>query len=144
VNLHLESDEESNYSYKLTAIDKKGAVNTMILGQNNPVRLYKHYESLTLEKMNSEEMITETTLEPNYPNPFNPSTNIQYQLSTQSDVSVEIYDTGGRRVAILVNQMQQPGVYTVQFDGSRLVSGIYFVRLQAGAFNHVQKLTLIK
>jgi hypothetical protein len=59
-------------------------------------------------------------------------------------VQIDVYDTVGRRVATLVNEMQQPGVYTIQFDGTNMASGIYFLRLQTGSFVDVQKLSLIK
>jgi hypothetical protein len=83
-------------------------------------------------------------LDPCRPNPFNPSTAIRYQLSAVSHVSLRVYDTAGRLVTTLVEGIQEAGMHQVTFDGSRLSSGLYFVRMQAGGFNAVQKMMLIK
>ncbi len=80
----------------------------------------------------------------NYPNPFNPSTRIQYSVSGSQIVLLKVYDVLGREVATLVNERQSPGMYEVQFDGSKLPSGIYFYRLQAGSFVETKKLVLLK
>ncbi len=74
-------------------------------------------------------------LQQNYPNPFNPSTTIAYQLGTMSDVKLEIFDVLGRKVATLVSSRQAAGAYSVNFNASRLSSGVYFYRLQATATN---------
>jgi hypothetical protein len=83
-------------------------------------------------------------LEQNYPNPFNPSTNIKYQIPGASHVTLKLFDILGGEVAALVDEVKQPGTYTVQFDGSRLASGVYFYRLRAGDFVDVKKLILLK
>jgi hypothetical protein len=83
-------------------------------------------------------------LEQNSPNPFNPTTAIRYQLTALSHVSLRVYDTAGRLVTTLIEGMQETGTHQVTFDGSRLSSGLYFVRLQAGDFSAVQKMMLIK
>jgi photosystem II stability/assembly factor-like uncharacterized protein/subtilisin-like proprotein convertase family protein len=80
----------------------------------------------------------------NYPNPFNPSTTIGYQISTLSEVKLEVFDVLGRRVATLVNEQQPPGFYTVNFNATRLASGVYFYRLQAGSFVETKKMMLVK
>jgi hypothetical protein len=71
----------------------------------------------------------ECKLYENYPNPFNPSTHIQYQLPATSRVSLKVYDLLGREVAVLVDEMKDAGSYTITFDGSKHASGIYFVRM---------------
>jgi hypothetical protein len=55
-----------------------------------------------------------------------------------------VYDLLGREVAVLVDEQKMPGTYEVQFDGSRLASGVYFYRLEAGAFVQTRKLTILK
>ena len=84
------------------------------------------------------------TLLQNYPNPFNPSTEISYSLSATGHVTLKIYDVLGREVATLVNEKQGAGAHTVRFDGSRLSSGVYFYRLNAGDFVATKKLVLTK
>ncbi len=83
-------------------------------------------------------------LSQNYPNPFNPTTAISYRLPAVSFVILKVYDVLGREVASLVNERKMPGTYTVQFDGSRLASGVYFYRLHAGNFTQTQKMLLVK
>jgi hypothetical protein len=70
-------------------------------------------------------------LEQNYPNPFNPSTVIRYQLAADSRVSLSVFDVLGRKVATLADEMQTAGTHTVNFDGRRISSGLYFCRMQA-------------
>lgn len=91
-----------------------------------------------------EELPQEFALGKNYPNPFNPSTNIEYALPQEVAVSLKVYDALGREVATLVNSIQPAGKYTVRFDASRLSSGVYFYRMQSGSYVNVQKMLLVK
>ncbi len=84
------------------------------------------------------------TLAQKYPNPFNPTTLITYQLPVASEVSLKIYDALGREVATLVNGRQEAGLYTQPFNAANLSSGIYFYRLQAGNFVATKKMMLVK
>ncbi len=87
----------------------------------------------------------EFALGQNYPNPFNPSTTIKYALPEIATVRLDVYDMLGRRVATLVNNdAHAAGYHTVIFDASRLASGVYIYRLQAGSTTITRKLTLIK
>ncbi len=74
-------------------------------------------------------------LSQNYPNPFNPTTAISYQLSAISQVSLKVYDILGREVKTLVDGKEAPGEHMVEFNGSRLASGVYFYRLIVAANN---------
>lgn len=85
------------------------------------------------------------SLNQNYPNPFNPSTNISFALPKAADVKLEVFNSVGRLVAILVHEHKQAGRYVLQFNASSLASGLYFYRLIAD--NQVistQKMLLIK
>ncbi len=83
-------------------------------------------------------------LSQNYPNPFNPTTLIQYSIPELSDVTVKVFNVLGQEVALLVNEVQSPGVYKVNFDASNLSTGIYMYQIQAGDFVAVKKMMLIK
>lgn len=83
-------------------------------------------------------------LSQNYPNPFNPTTVVEYQVPGASNVRLAIYDLLGREVAVLVNERKAPGRYDVQFDASRLASGVYIYRLTGGSFVQSRKMVLIR
>ena len=83
-------------------------------------------------------------LEQNYPNPFNPTTLIGFELPVSSEVTLEVYDMLGRRVAVLVDGMVEAGRHQVDFDASRLSSGVYIYKLQAGSQTITRKMTLVK
>ena len=94
---------------------------------------------------------TETRLLQNYPNPFNPTTNIQFTIANRQLTIVKVYDLIGREVSTLVNEVKEPGIYTVGFDASGLASGAYFCRLQApsssgqaGDFSQTKTLLLLR
>jgi hypothetical protein len=83
-------------------------------------------------------------LEPNYPNPFNPSTTISFNIPHSSLVIVKVYDVLGKEVAVLVNEDLKAGSYAATFDASGLTSGVYFYRLQAGQFVATRKMLIAK
>jgi hypothetical protein len=87
---------------------------------------------------------TEFALTQNYPNPFNPLTTIAFSVPEEAKTSLVVYDILGREVGVLVDDVVQPGNYQVQFDGSRLSSGVYFYRLQAGKFANTKRLLLLR
>jgi hypothetical protein len=91
----------------------------------------------------------DNSLAPNYPNPFNPSTTIKYQLGRVVDVEVTIYNVLGQRVRNLVKGRQPSGSYRMRWDsksdfGVQLPSGIYFLRLRAGSFTRTRRMVLLR
>ena len=92
---------------------------------------------------------TECALHNNYPNPFNPVTNITYDIASATDVTLEIYNVMGQRVRTLAQGSHEPGRYRVMWNatndyGQSLSSGMYIYRIQAGDFVSVKKLILMK
>ncbi len=83
-------------------------------------------------------------LRENYPNPFNPSTILEYRLETAGQVSLKIYDLTGREIRTLVEGSQNSGLHRVHFDGSGLASGIYLARLQSGTRTAVNRMMLLR
>jgi hypothetical protein len=91
-----------------------------------------------------DEIAEEYLLCQSYPNPFNPSTVLSYQLQVASSVSLHVYDIQGSLVAELINGWRDVGSYEVTFDASHLASGIYIYRLQAGQHTASGKMVLMK
>lgn len=83
-------------------------------------------------------------LKDNYPNPFNPSTTINYQLASNGFTSLKIYDILGKEVASLVNEKQDAGTYAVQWNASAFASGVYFYKLQSNGFVQTKRMILTK
>lgn len=100
--------------------------------------------SITTDVRQSPELPTSFALYQNFPNPFNPTTMISYQLPANSLVSLKVYDILGREVATLVNGRQSAGSHSVKFDTGNLASGVYFYRLQAGSFVQTKKMVVMK
>jgi hypothetical protein len=80
----------------------------------------------------------------NYPNPFNPTTTIQYDLPEDVHVTITVYNINGRKIKELVNGFKQAGSYEVVFNGNGLASGVYFYKIQTGNFTEIKRMLLIK
>lgn len=89
-------------------------------------------------------VVRETAIAQNYPNPFNSSTTVRFQLSQNVDVTLDIFDSVGRRVSVLIDEERAAGVYFEQLQAASLASGTYFLRIVAGDFMEVQKMAIIK
>ncbi|MBK6764820.1 MAG: T9SS type A sorting domain-containing protein [bacterium] len=85
-----------------------------------------------------------TVLHPNYPNPFNPTTTIRFDLAHSIHTTLTIFDLTGRTVAQLIDGPLTAGSHSVAFDGANLASGVYFYRLRAGRMHETRKMVLLK
>ncbi len=101
-------------------------------------------EMISAVPSSSTELPRQFMLSQNYPNPFNPTTTMSYQLPTQSQVTLKIFDVLGREVATLVNGVEEPGYKSVTWDASKLSSSVYFYKLTAGSYIETKKLLLIR
>ncbi|MCO6473868.1 MAG: T9SS type A sorting domain-containing protein [Melioribacteraceae bacterium] len=113
------------------------------------VQHYYYYGELITSAEEKEIIPAKFELKQNYPNPFNPTTTIEYtipQIVNNQSLSVKliIYDILGREAATLVNETQSPGNYKVNFDASKLSSGVYLYSLKAGEFMQTRKMILLR
>ncbi len=83
-------------------------------------------------------------LQQNFPNPFNPSTSISYQIPERSYVTLKVYDILGNEVAELVNGTKEAGIHSVKFDAASLPSGVYIYSIKAGNYTSTKKMMLTK
>ena len=121
--------------------------NIIVAGENGQELDYP--SSFEYQVSNSDLVPTSTALSNVYPNPFNPSTTIDYTLSTSSDVTLSIYDMQGRMVRSLVSSNQDAGTYNVIWNGlnetgEQSASGIYLVMMEANGNIYQQSITLLK
>jgi hypothetical protein len=92
----------------------------------------------------NDELPNQFTLEQNYPNPFNPNTAISFQLSAISNVTLKVYDILGNEITTLVDMRLNAGKHKVEFDASKLASGVYIYNLTAGSYTDSKKMLLLK
>ncbi|MFA5010439.1 MAG: T9SS type A sorting domain-containing protein [Ignavibacteria bacterium] len=86
----------------------------------------------------------EYKLEQNFPNPFNPTTSINYSIPKSGLVTLKIYNIFGKEISTLVNEVKNSGNYSVDFNASNISSGLYFYELTSGSFVQTRKMMLIK
>lgn len=84
------------------------------------------------------------TLYSNYPNPFNPTTTIQYELPKATEITLNVYNSLGQKVTTLVSARQNAGMHSVEWNAADMASGVYFYQITAGDFNKTQKMVLLK
>ncbi|MBV6420612.1 MAG: hypothetical protein DAHOPDDO_01869 [Ignavibacteriaceae bacterium] len=123
--------QSGNYQYRLKQVDFDGS--------------FTYSDIIEVEVLSPNVF----SLEQNYPNPYNPSTTIRYEIPEQSFVTIKVYDVLGNEIATLVNEEKPAGSYEVEFniysdEGQNLVSGVYFYKLQVGNFIQTKKMVLTK
>jgi len=122
-------------------------------GQEGTILKYYNDEPTSIETEEFEYTILNYSLSNNYPNPFNPVTKTKFEIPGQSAldgqndnplVTLKVYDILGREIATLVNEEKPAGEYEVDFNATKLPSGIYFYQLKAGQFSETKKMVLLK
>ena len=112
--------------------------------QANADAAAQKYQHIITDVGENEVLPTQFGLSQNYPDPFNPTTLINYQIPKGSNVILEIFDVLGRRVKVLVDEYKNAGNYKIEFNAKSLSSGTYFYRIRTGKFSAVKKMLLIK
>jgi hypothetical protein len=120
----------------------------------NAIKLDAGTASLTVDKIDYYQVSTAVSAErerpsgfalnQNYPNPFNPATTISFQIPNAARVKLTVFNVLGQQVATLVDNQMNAGMHAVSFDASRLASGMYFYRIEAGSFAATKKMMLVK
>jgi len=142
--------EEIHFKYKTKQnVDKKKKIKHVL-------KVVGRYEKSEIEGLSigkekgdgitsvEEELPKENRLFDNYPNPFNPTTTIKYELKEAVNLTLKVYDSLGRLVKTIEEGIKPAGRYEVSFNGSDLSSGMYFYRLQSDKFNFTKKMLTIK
>lgn len=102
------------------------------------------FEVTTATSLDRNELPDGFALSNNYPNPFNPTTSIDFTLPVSADVRLVVYNVLGQRVAVLADGLYAPGTHTVRFDGRAMASGTYLFRFETGSHSVTRKMTLLK
>jgi len=134
--------EKADMQYTNSAL-KTGSTTGSVIGDPN------WFGIVTGVKTNSSVVPEKFSLSNAYPNPFNPTTNIQFTVAKSENVKLVVYNTLGQKVKTLINQSYKPGSYTASWDGrdefgKSIASGIYFYRFESQSFTATKKMILMK
>lgn len=146
-----ESDKVWRYAYGFGSVYEH-------LADIFPSPVVHNWDELVFAKINGKEYGTDplsveriddrtpTTflLSQNFPNPFNPTTTIQFSIPISELVTLKIYDILGKEVSEIVNETKEAGTYFVRFNASSLASGVYFYKISAGHFSEIKKMSVVK
>jgi hypothetical protein len=136
-NLALRTNDfyDSEYRIYVEAFDQSG---------NSAIDSMDVYFDNGISSIDDHTVPSKFNLYQNYPNPFNPATLIKYQLPVSGNVTIKVFDVLGNLIVKLVNDYKPAGSYSISFDASKLCSGVYFYRLQAGNYVETKKMLLLK
>ncbi|MBV6418960.1 MAG: hypothetical protein DAHOPDDO_00170 [Ignavibacteriaceae bacterium] len=137
--LETKAEAEATFTFDINRnaqINRRDTIEFMITGSDGIMMTKQFIFSYTGPK--------EFKLEQNFPNPFNPTTTIQYQLPTDAKVTLKIYDILGSEVATLINEEQEAGFKEIKFNAINIASGMYVYRLQSGDYVSVKKMLIVK
>jgi hypothetical protein len=131
--------EQKEYPLKIVSL------RTLIGEHRNPDNFLYESGAILIADVEIDNFIPERyTLKQNFPNPFNPSTTISYEIPREVHVKLEVYNLLGQRVQLLIDEVQQSGYHQIVFQADNFASGVYFYRLQAANYTDVKKMMLIR
>lgn len=128
---------EDEISYRIRALDTQGKISV-------PSTAVSIDDAVLHKRQNLESKEYSNVLDLAYPNPFNPVTTLSYSIKKTGFVQLKIYNFLGQEIITLVNELQSEGKYSVNFDASKLVSGVYIYSLRVNDFMQNKKMTLLK
>ncbi len=137
---HGTTTQENSYSFR---DDIRKLQSEIISYRLKQIDLNGIYEYSTEVKLNKS-VPSDFSIMQNFPNPFNPSTQINFSVPQSSHVLLKVYDANGSEIATLVNQNKSAGNYVIDFNASDLASGIYYYSITAGSFSKTKKMILMK
>lgn len=132
-----------NYEILISMLHIKYNINPFLSTNQLATVIFKPDTTISIIELGNQFQYT-FNLQQNYPNPFNPTTSISYTIKEMGLVTLKIFDVLGREVSVLVNEIKEPGKYSINFDASKLSSGVYIYLLNAGNFTSSKKMILTK
>lgn len=144
LKLTLKNRTDRSALYRLTTFKDHKSMHSADLLPEKQFLLESQFDYFTLEEIDESQRIQHDKLAATYPNPFNPTTTIEFEVAQLSQVKLEVFDMAGRRVSVLADEIRQPGRHSVIFQANTLSSGVYFVRFSTPQMVDVQKITLLK
>jgi hypothetical protein len=147
--IYYSSDNGANWAEQYTAIGAFNHINSSRIGSTvwgvrNSGNISRYVSQNSGITPINGTVPDNYSLSQNYPNPFNSMTKVKWQILNANIAKITVFDILGREVRTLVNEKLQPGTYEITFDASKLASGIYFYRLEAGNFVDTKRMILTK
>jgi hypothetical protein len=131
--------EQKEYPLKIVSL------RTLIGEHRNPDNFLYESDAILIADVEIDNFIPERyTLKQNFPNPFNPSTTISYEIPREVHVKLEVYNLLGQRVQLLIDEVQQAGSHEFIFNSEDFASSVYLYRLQAGNYTETKKMILLR
>ena len=129
--------------------DLEGIDNPAIIQIDGNKNITAHFRNISSVDERKNQIPDNFSLSQNFPNPFNPETSINYQLASETHVSLKIYNIQGQLIETLINETQPAGFYTIRWNaldrsGRRLPSGVYLYRIETDYFSELKKMILMK
>lgn len=144
------TDESSNCGNVIELFDgvSEGEYTSITTQDDKLVIVFRQANNIfaSVKEMNSNSLVecNQKTFIDNFPNPFNPSTKINFTIPSDGFVRLSVFDISGKKIKTLLNEFRLAGNYSISFDGSNLSSGIYFYKLETNEFVQTKKMTLVK
>ncbi len=127
-----------------TSPDSLGHDTAVVINMGSPITETARWTTTTGINQIGSEIPGKYSLYQNFPNPFNPVTEIKFDIIKSNNVKITVYDMLGKEIEELLNNMLQPGSYRVDFNGEKLSSGIYYYKITSDEFTDVKKMLLVK